>query len=102
MVKLEFENAVAEDTGYGLRVNGKELSEIISIALGTRLGYNYGLNSGLPNFKSNCCNITVLIDPQPVSVKIEDDEYEYGSVEEMEAERREQFEQKTQESNTEK
>ena len=54
MLKLEFQNAVAEDHGYGLEVNGKSLEEIISTALGTRAGGKGGYTSGLPSFKSNC------------------------------------------------
>ena len=35
MIQLNFLNAQVEDTGSGLIVNGKELSDIISAALGT-------------------------------------------------------------------
>lgn len=84
MLKLEFQNAVAEDSGYGLEINGKSLEEIISTALGTRAGSKSGYNSGLPKFKSNCCNVTVIIDPQPVTTHIEDDNNVYKTVEELE------------------
>lgn len=94
MVKLVFENATVRDAGYGLEVNGKELNKIISTALGTRVGGTYGYGSGLPNFESNCCNVTVIIDPKPATTHIEDNDYEYDSVEDLEEEKREQFEKK--------
>lgn len=84
MLKLEFQNAVARDNGYGLEVNGKSLGEIISTALGTRAGNKYGYSSGLPEFKSSCCNISVIIDPQPVITKIEDDNNIYRTIRELE------------------
>ena len=92
MVKLQFKNAKVTDSGYGLEVNGKPLDEIISTVLGTRVGNRAGYGSGLPEFKSNCCNVTVIIEPQPVTTHIEDDDYEYDSVEDLEEEKREQFE----------
>lgn len=94
MLKLEFQNAVVKDTGYGLEVNGKPLEEIISTALGTKVGGTYGYGSGLPEFSSSCCNITVIIDPQPVITHIEDDDGVWNSVAEMEEDVREQFEKK--------
>lgn len=84
MLKLEFKNAVAEDSGYGLEVNGKSLEEIISTALGTRAGNHSGYNSELPSFKSNCCDVTVIIDPQPVTTHIENDNNIYHTVIELE------------------
>lgn len=84
MVKIEFKNAVAIDDGYGLKVNGKSLENIISTALGTRIENIGGYNSGLPDFKSNACNITVIIDPQPQEETIEDDNVIWKSVKEME------------------
>jgi hypothetical protein len=72
MIKLEFKNAKVTDHGYGAEVNDKSLENIISTALGTRVGGNYGGNSDLPNFYSNCCNVTIIIDPQPVTTHIED------------------------------
>lgn len=92
MLKLEFQNAVVEDGGYGLEVNGKSLEAIISTALGTRVGDKGGYSSGLPRFKSNCCNITVIIDPKPVSTLIEDDENVYQTVEDLEEDARERYE----------
>ena len=94
MLKLEFKNAVVKDDGYGCMVNGKELSVIISTALGTKVGGRGGYNSGIPTFRSNCCNVTIIIDPQPVITEIEDDDFKYSSVEELEEIRREQFEKK--------
>ena len=94
MLKLEFQNAVARDSGYGLEVNGKSLEEIISTALVTRAVNICGYGSGLPEFKSNCCNVTVIIDPQPVTATITDDEGSWDSVEEMEEDMREQYQEK--------
>lgn len=84
MVKLQFTNAEARDTGYGLEVNGESLEEMISVALGTRVGNKAGYNSGLPDFKSNCCNITVIIDPQPKDAVIELDGKVFNSMQEVE------------------
>lgn len=92
MLKLEFQNAVVEDGGYGLEVNGKSLEAIISTALGTRVGDKSSYSSGLPRFKSNCCNITVIIDPKPVSTIIEDDENVYRTVEDLEEDARDRYE----------
>ena len=94
MLKLEFHNAEVYDSGLGLVVNGKSLENIISTALGTKLDSKYGARDGLKPFNSNCCNITIIIDPQPVITHIEDDDYEFDSVEELEEIKREQFEKK--------
>ena len=94
MLKIQFENAKVYDGGYGLEVNGKKLEDVISTALGTKVGNNYGHNSGLPNFESNCCNVIVIIDPQPSIVTIEDDEGTWDSVEGMEEDVHEQYNQK--------
>lgn len=91
MIKLEFKNAVVSDDGYGLTVNGKRLETLISTALGTRVGENYGYKSGLPNFNRNCCNLTVIIDPQPVTTLISNGETEYLTVEELEREAEEKY-----------
>ena len=37
-MRIDFTNAVVEDDGYGVEVNGRSLEAIISTALGTRLG----------------------------------------------------------------
>ena len=95
MVKIQFTNAKVTDDGFGLSVNGKTLDKIISTALGTRVGDNYGYTSGLPNFKSTCCNVTVIIDPQPVGEHIEIGGYYWDSVEDLEEDKREQFSKKT-------
>lgn len=95
MLKVQFQNAVVKDIGYGLEVNGKSLEDIISTALGTRVGdKRAGYGSDLPSFKSTCCNITVIIDPQPVTERIEDDEGVRHSVKEMEEDVSEQFSEK--------
>ena len=95
MLKIQFTNAMVEDNGYGLSVNGEDLGKIISTALGSRLGTDTAYNSKLRSFKSQCCNVTVIIDPQPVSVEIETDEELWYSVEELEDTKREQFNEKT-------
>ena len=98
MVKFEFRNAVVTDNGYGMEINGKDLSNIISTALGTRVGGRAGYGSGLPNFKSTCCNVTVIIDPQPVTELIENDDEVWESAEQLEEDKREQFTEKTPEA----
>ena len=92
MLKLEFVNAIVKDDGYGMYVNGKALADIISTALGVKVGdTRAGYGSKIPSFNSTCCNVAVIIDPQPVTSHIEDDDYDYGNVESMEEFRREQF-----------
>lgn len=91
MLKIQFINAQAEDNGYGLSVNGKDLGEIISTALGTRVGNAYGHGSMLPRFKSNCCNITITIDPQSEKETITSGEDTWHSVKDMEEDKREQY-----------
>lgn len=94
MLKIEFTNAQVEDNGYGLKVNGKDLDKIISTALGTRVGDKAGYGSGIPSFESNCCNVTIIIDPQPLITHIEDDDTEYFSVEELEEDMRGKYQEK--------
>lgn len=101
MFKLSFSNAKVKDAGYGLEVNGKALSDIISTMLGTKVGSSYGYNSGLPTFESNCCNITVIIDPQPVTTKIDTGEETWCSVEDMEEDKNGQYRQKDEAAETE-
>lgn len=102
MLKLVFQNAVAKDNGYGLEVNGKSLEDIISTALGTKVGDKIaGYGSSLPSFESNCCNITVIIEPQPVTEYVEDDDAQWDSVAEMEADFNELFQQKDAEAESE-
>ena len=95
MLKIEYKNAQVSDYGYGLSINGKSLSDIISTALCTRAGDRYGYRSNLPKFDEKCCNVTVIIDPQPVTELIETDKEIWYSVEDMEECRREQFSKKT-------
>ena len=93
MVKVTFVNAVVRADGYSIKVNGEDLVDILSTALGTKAGEKRaGYKADLPDFKSNCCNITITIDPQPVYASIEDDEEIYDSVEELEVARLEQYE----------
>lgn len=67
MIQLNFLNAVVEDNGNGLRVNGKDLNSIISAALGTikkipgRYEYLGEENKGKP-FEPQLCNVSVTID----------------------------------------
>ena len=84
MIKIKFTNAEVEDSGYGLKVNGKDLDGIISTALGTKAGSASGYGSGLPSFHSNSCDVTIIINPHPTEVCIEDDENVYNSVEDLE------------------
>ena len=102
MLKLEFLNAVVSDSGYGMEVNGKSLESIISTALGVKAGEKRaGYGSNVKAFSSNCCNVTVIIDPQPVTTNIEDDHYRWRTVEELEEDMREQFEKKNAEADPE-
>lgn len=102
MLKLEFLNAVVSDSGYGMEVNGKSLESIISTALGVKAGEKRaGYGSNVKSFYSNCCNVTVIIDPQPVTATITDDEGSWDSVEEMEEDMCEQFKKKIAEADPE-
>lgn len=94
MLKIQFTNARIEDKGYGLLVNGNELTEIISTALGTRVGDKYGYSSGLPAFLSSCCNVTIIIDPQPVTEIIETKDGEWDSMRRFMEEKYEQYQKK--------
>lgn len=100
MLRIEFTNAVVKDSGYGLEVNGKDLSEIISTALGTRVGNKGGYGSGLPSFSSNSCNVVVIIQPNPVQTHIETDDEVYKTVEELVEEAKEKYEQYQAENGT--
>ena len=78
MVKINIINAKVEDSGYGLRVNGKDLDEIISGALGVK---RYGDN----RFYANACDVTVIIDPKETTFVVNRDDITFTSIEEMEA-----------------
>lgn len=101
MVSLFFENAEVRDDGYGLTVNGKDLCTILSEALGTRVGTDYGYGSDLPAFKSNCCDVRVIIEPKAQYTKIETDTQNWGSIEAMEEDLSEQFREKAEKAGTE-
>ena len=88
MLKLIFKNAKVRDTGFGLSINGESLDNIISTALGTKVDSNYGVST----FSSECCNVIISIDPQPITTFIETDEEVWHDVAEMEECKREQFE----------
>lgn len=88
MIQLNFLNAVVEDNGNGLRVNGKDLNSIISAALGTikkipgRYEYLGEENKGKP-FESQLCNVSVTIDDISTEItetKIENMAETYGYV----------------------
>lgn len=101
MLKISFTNAKVEDHGYGVTVNGKDLDEIISTALGTRLGNKEGYGSGLPNFESNCCDVFVSIQPHPCEVHIEDDNAIYTSVQDMEEDKENEYNKKNEKTDPE-
>jgi hypothetical protein len=63
MVKIEIKNAVVHEGGYGLFVEGKSLDRIISTALGTRVDTTITDKE----FSSNCCDVTVIIEPKQES-----------------------------------
>lgn len=98
---ITFTNAVVEDDGYGVEVNGRSLEAIISTALGTRLGDKGGYSSGLPRFKANSCDVTVIITPHPTECTINTNSGVWHSVKEMEAEKGEQFQKENAEADPE-
>lgn len=102
MYKITIVNARVVDDGYGLSVNDKELSEIISTVLGTRVKERYGYASGLPMFKCNCCDVEVTIKPKATEIYIQDSKDVYRSVEELEEKKSEQMGKKDPETATEK
>lgn len=66
MIQLNFLNARVKDDGYGIKVNGKMLEDIISVALGTikelpNNSYENTVKSGKV-FSSDLCNVSVTID----------------------------------------
>lgn len=100
-MRIDFTNAVVEDNGYGVEVNGRSLEAIISTALGTRLGDKGGYSSGLPRFKANSCDVTVIITPHPTECTINTNSVVWHSVKEMEAEKSEQFQKENAEADPE-
>jgi hypothetical protein len=100
-MRIDFTNAVVEDDGYGVEVNGRSLEAIISTALGTRLGDKGGYSSGLPRFKANSCDVTVIITPHPTECTINTNSGVWHSVKEMEAEKGEQFQKENAEADPE-
>lgn len=100
-MRIDFTNAVVEDDGYGVEVNGRSLEAIISTALGTRLGDKGGYSSGLPRFKANSCDVTVIITPHPTKCTINTNSGVWHSVKEMEAEKGEQFQKENAEADPE-
>lgn len=100
-MRIDFTNAVVEDDGYGVEVNGRSLEAIISTALGTRLGNKGGYSPGLPKFKANSCDVTVIITPHPTECTINTNSGIWHSVKEMEAEKSEQFQKENAEADPE-
>lgn len=100
-MRIDFTNAVVEDDGYGVEVNGRSLEAIISTALGTRLGDKGGYSSGLPRFKANSCDVTVIITSHPTKCTINTNSGVWHSVKEMEAEKGEQFQKENAEADPE-
>lgn len=100
-MRIDFTNAVVEDDGYGVEVNGRSLEAIISTALGTRLGDKGGYSSGLPKFKANSCDVTVIITHHPTECTINTTNGVWHSVKEMEAEKSEQFQKENAEADPE-
>lgn len=87
MLRIDVANARVKDSGYGLEINGKSLEDLISTALGTKLGdmrAGYGSDGTLKAFECNSCDISITINPHPTTVQIENDEYKWDSVESME------------------
>lgn len=102
MLKISFTNAEVSDHGFGLEVNNKSLEDIISTALGTKLKGKGGYGSGLPSFTSNSCDVTVIINPHDKECEIETEDNVWHNVEEMEAEKSEQFQEENAEADPEK
>lgn len=101
MLKLVFTHAEVRDSGFGLEVNGKSLEDIISEALGTKVkGLNYN-GPRLKTFRSNSCDITVMICPHDKETLIETDDEVFHSVENMEEKRCGQFAEETGEAESE-
>lgn len=102
MLKIQFTNAEVEDRGYGLEVNGQSLEDIISLALKTKVGNkSAGYGGSLKTFKSNSCDVTVIITPHPVEATIETNDEVFNSVDDLEEERVNEFEKKTTEADPE-
>lgn len=84
MLKINFSNADVRDDGFGLKVNGESLEDLISEALGTKAkGCEYN-DPRLKNFKANSCDVFVIIKPNPQEVTIEADTGVYNSVKDLE------------------
>ena len=89
MVKLTFNNAVVRDSGFGVYVNDENLSDLISLALGTKIdGAPYDAGRV---FESNSCDVTITINPHKKQSVIEKDKDCYLSVEELKEATHEQF-----------
>ena len=89
---IKFKNAVVEDNGYNMRVNGEYLSEIISTALGTRVDNEAHLtNKQIPEFYSNSCDLTIIINKNLNTERIESALGCWDSVADMMKERYEAF-----------
>lgn len=67
MFKLEFLNANVSDHGYGLEINGTKLEETITRILGAKTDRGWDDKTA---FKSNSCDVVVIITPHPVEETI--------------------------------
>lgn len=101
MLKLEFTHAEVRDTGFGLEVNGKSLEDIISEALGTKIPNARYDDPRRKEFRSNSCDVTVILYPHEKISRIETDEDVYNSVEDLEEELNGKFSKETTEAESE-
>ena len=84
MEHLQFIYDTVKDSSYGLEVIGESLQDMISVAQGTKRNGKSGYNSGLPEFKHNSCNVTVIIDPNPTKEVIMVNGKKYNNLQEVE------------------
>lgn len=101
MVKVSIKNAQVEDNGYGIRVAGKDLEDIISNALGVKAGDHSSYNDNLPDFRCNSCDITLIIDPHPTECVVETDTEKFNSIKELWEARENEYKEKATEDDTE-
>lgn len=101
MVEISIKNAKVNDSGYGLEVNGTSLEDIISNVLGTKAGNKGGYGSGLQDFHCNSCDITITIDPHNTECEIKNGTEIYHSVKELLEARKNEYDKKVAEADTE-
>lgn len=98
--KMEFHNAVVTDDGFGLEIGGRSLEKMISIMLGV-LDKKETYRADRPKFRSNNCDVTVIINPRPTTVLISNEKESWESVEQMEDVMDERYNKKAPETETE-